>query len=189
MAGVLDEIFALYRRNGNRRYAPEGLSQLQHALQCAQLAERFGATSPMIAAALLHDYGHLLETNDEAPLVQGRQNSHAAVGARHLSAIFPPSVTEPIRLHVTAKRHLCAVDQHYFEALSPGSLLTLKSQGGLLSASETRAFLAEPHAQAAILLRRWDDMSKDPAATTPAWEHFRLYLQEALARPSADVAA
>lgn len=180
MSHLVDDIFSLYRRKGSRIYGRESVSQLLHALQCAQIAERHGADAAMISAALLHDYGHLVGTRDEALLQQGEHVWHAAVGARLLSRIFPASVTEPIRLHVMAKRHLCATDPRYFEALSQGSLVTLKDQGGILSAHETSAFLAEPHADAAILLRRWDDHAQDPEAETPPLEYFRRYLCEAL---------
>ena len=181
MSSVLDDIFALYRREGSRAYGPERLSQLQHGLQCARNAERFGAGADMIAAALLHDYGHLVGTDDDDLLRLGAHTWHAAVGARLLARSFPPAVTEPIRLHVAAKRHLCATDHDYFQTLSPGSLLTLKQQGGLLTPAESRSFLAEPFARAAMLLRRWDDMAKDPAAETPDLDYFRPHVSEALA--------
>ena len=180
MPHVVDDIFALYREKGGRPYGLEPLSQLQHALQCAQIAERFGASAAMITAALLHDYGHLVEAKDETLRREDEHTGHAALGARLLSRCFPPDVTEPIRLHVVAKRCLCATDPDYYQTLSQGSLITLKQQGGLLTAEECEAFLMQPYAKAALLLRRWDDMSKDPAAKTPDFEYFRCYLEEAL---------
>ena len=191
MALCVEKILDLYRQKGEQLYGRDQVrvNHLHHALQCAQLAERFGAGAAMIAAALLHDVGHLWSAADEALSGESVHIGHATRGARWLSRWFAPAVTEPIRLHVAAKRYLCACDTHYFEALSPGSLITLKLQGGLFSPSEAKAFIAEPFARAAILLRRWDDMSKDPEARPPDLEYFRRYAEETLSPQESEAAA
>jgi phosphonate degradation associated HDIG domain protein len=191
VAHCVEEILDLYRQKGEQPYGrdPVRVSQLHHALQCAQLAERFGAGAAMITAAFLHDFGHLHSGADEASPGVSIDTSHATRGARWLSRWFAPAVTEPIRLHVAAKRYLCACDTHYFETLSPGSLITLKLQGGLFSPSEAKAFVAEPFAQAALLLRRWDDMAKDPEARPPDLEYFRRYAEESLSPRESEATA
>jgi gamma-butyrobetaine dioxygenase len=154
----LDEVLALYERWAPERY-DEGVTQLEHALQTAALAEAAGASDALVAAALLHDVGHLFE------LAAGRFRSdldrrHEAAGAEWLSDLLPPAVTAPIALHVLAKRHLCAVDATYAAALSPGSTASLAKQGGPLSTTEAEAFAAQLGAEDAVALRRWDDQAK-----------------------------
>jgi gamma-butyrobetaine dioxygenase len=154
----LDEVLALYERWGPERYDEE-VTQLEHALQTAALAEAEGAPDPLVAAALLHDVGHLFE------LAAGRfrtdvDRRHEDAGADWLADLLPPEVTDPIALHVLAKRHLCAVDGAYAAALSPGSVASLARQGGPLGPTEAAAFAARPGAEAAIALRRWDDRGK-----------------------------
>ena len=126
-----------------------------------------------MAAALLHDIGHL---RSEA------ESRHGEAGARWLSQWFGEAVTEPVRLHVAAKRYLCAVDAGYFGLLSAESVRTLSLQGGPMTAAEAAAFEALPHARDAVAVRRWDDQAKDPAITPPRFAHFAPLL-EALARP------
>lgn len=164
------------------------MTQLAHAVQCAHLAERFGADDALVTAALLHDYGHLLDAFVSPLGMTAADERHALDGARHLSPWFPAAVTEPIRLHVAAKRFLCSTDPRYYEKLSAGSLVTLQLQGGLMTAAEVEEFSAGPYADAAIHLRRWDDLAKDPAAQSPELEHFRAFMREAM-RPCGTVSA
>jgi gamma-butyrobetaine dioxygenase len=146
----------------------------EHMLQAGALAEATGAQDALVAAALLHDIGHLLGEADE--------DRHGEAGARWLSQWFGDAVTEPVRLHVPAKRYLCAADGGYFGLLSPESVHTLWRQGGPMTAAEAAAFEALPHARDAVAVRRWDDQAKDPAVTPPRFAHFAPLL-EALARP------
>lgn len=158
VAASLDEVFGLFERFGGDHY-DETLRQNEHALQAAALARRDGASDALVAAALLHDVGHLLD------LAAGGTErcvdlAHEATGARYLSALFAPQVTGPIALHVRAKRYRCAVDPTYLDSLSPGSTRSLERQGGPLTSSECRSFEANPGWRDAVSLRGWDDAAK-----------------------------
>jgi phosphonate degradation associated HDIG domain protein len=146
----------------------------EHMLQAGALAEAAGANPALVGAALLHDIGHLLgETDDDR---------HGETGARWLSQWFGEAVTEPVRLHVPAKRYLCGADAEYFGLLSSESVRTLALQGGPMTEAEVAAFEALPHARDAVAVRRWDDQAKDPAVTAPGFAHFAPLLG-ALLRP------
>ena len=172
---VTQEIVALYQRRGPAMYG-EGVTQNEHALQAAWLAERAAARPALIAAALLHDIGHLLHNLPEDIAEQGVDTQHEALGSAWLSQHFGPEVSEPVRLHVGAKRYLCRVEPAYFDALSEASKLSLRLQGGPLSAEEATAFAALPFARDAVQLRRWDDEAKCLELETPAFEYFIPYL-------------
>ena len=162
----------------------------EHMLQAGVLAEAAGAQASLVAAALLHDIGHLLGEalrGGEGPPPQAAKpagssppastdDQHEETGARWLSQWFGEAVTEPVRLHVAAKRYLCAVDAGYFGLLSAESVRTLSLQGGPMTAAEVAAFEALPHGRAAAAVRRWDDQAKDPAVTPPRFEHFASLL-------------
>ena len=144
----------------------------EHMLQAGALAEAAGAEDPLVAAALLHDVGHLFGADEDR---------HGESGALWLSQWFGTAVTEPVRLHVPAKRYLCAVDAGYFGLLSAESVRTLSLQGGPMAAADVTAFESLPHARDAVAVRRWDDQAKDPAVSPPRFTHFAPLL-EALAR-------
>lgn len=167
--------FALLERKGTSQYGEEPVSQLEHALQCATLAETEGAEAALIVAALFHDIGHLADPEFEAAMARGEDRWHEELGAAYLSGIFGPSVTDPVRMHVSAKRYLCAVENGYFATLSPASVKSLAMQGGPFGAEEAAAFIGQPNACAAVRVRRWDDLAKIPAARTPPLAHFRQY--------------
>jgi gamma-butyrobetaine dioxygenase len=145
-------------------------------LQAAALAERDGAAAALVAAALLHDVGHFTGAVHGRDLTAGTDNRHSHQGADWLAAWFGPEVTEPVRLHVAAKRYLCAVEPDYFGRLSEASVYTLSVQGGVMSAQEVAAFEADPHAVDAVRLRRWDEAAKEPEANDPGFEHYRELL-------------
>lgn len=151
---------------GERQYsgsAREPVTAMAHALQCADLAAHEGAPPALVAAALLHDVGHLLVDDDPT----GRRNDvHEILGPRLLEHEFPESVTEPIRLHVAAKRYLCAVEPGYHARLSPASKHSLELQGGPMTPGAAEIFVARRHAREAIALRRWDDAAKVPGLPT-----------------------
>jgi phosphonate degradation associated HDIG domain protein len=178
---VIGEIFARFTRYGHLEYG-ESVTQEQHALQTACFAEREGADTLLIAATLLHDFGHLLHDEDAAD--QDIDALHEELGARFLQHYFVPEVVEPGRLHVQAKRYLCAVDPEYFSTLSPASVQSLELQGGPFNPTEKAKFEALPHWQAAIRLRRWDDLGKDPTMETPPLAHYRPHIEAGL-KPSA----
>jgi gamma-butyrobetaine dioxygenase len=157
---IIDELFA---GPGARAYLGEPVTIGAHMLQAGALAEAAGADPPLVAAALLHDIGHLRQATDAR---------HGEAGARWLSQWFGVAVTEPVRLHVAAKRYLCAVEPGYFGLLSAESVRTLSRQGGPMTAGEAAAFEALPHARDAVAVRRWDDQAKDPAVTPPPFPHF-----------------
>jgi len=177
---VLAEIRERFLQRGTAWYAGEQVQQIEHALQAASLAEEDGATSELIAAALLHDYGHLLHNFGEECAEEGIDDHHEGLGAKHLSRYFGPAVTDPIRFHVAAKRYLCAVKPEYLSGLSEASILSLKLQGGPFTPEEAAEFVSRPHAEAAIRLRYWDDRAKVVGLSTPNFAHFEKHLQAAL---------
>lgn len=158
-AQSIDEVEALFERHGGERY-DEALSQLAHAEQTAALAAAAGAPAPLVAAALLHDVGHLLELAAAGARDRTTDLRHEARGSAWLAPLFPPAVTAPIALHVRAKRYRCAVDPSYLQVLSAGSVASLERQGGPMGADEVRAFEANPGWEEAVALRGWDDEAK-----------------------------
>jgi phosphonate degradation associated HDIG domain protein len=166
---VIEELFA---SEGAADYLGEAVTQATHMLQAAALAEQAGATPALVAAALLHDVGHFTGTVTGRDLMRGTDNRHSEQGANWLARWFGPDVTEPVRLHVAAKRYLCAVEPGYFERLSPGSVYTLGVQGGPMAADEVAEFEVTPFAEDACQVRRWDDEAKNPDAPTPPFGHF-----------------
>lgn len=172
MALRIADIDRLLRDHGHIAYSGEGVSQAEHALQSGMLAEREGAPSALVTAAFLHDLGHLMNLQGETPSARGIDDRHQYFAIPFLRGLFSAEVLEPIRLHVDAKRALCALEPDYYEALSPDSRRSLTLQGGVFTRAETEAFLARPHADDALRLRRWDDRAKVPGAATPPLEHF-----------------
>lgn len=178
MAMTLDEIVGLYEKRGAAQYGGEAVSQLEHALQCASLAEAAGAASPLVAASLLHDLGHLLAGRPHE-LGNDADDGHQNTVLPFLRGVFPDAVLEPIRLHVDAKRHLCAVEPAYWDALSAASRHSLTLQGGRFGVAESERFLAQPYARDAVALRRWDDLAKVPGRATHGLGHFTQMLRRA----------
>jgi len=170
---VADEIFNLFAQRGDAAYFGEPVSQTEHALQAANLAELEGAPSSLVVAALLHDVGHLLHGWGEDAAERGVDARHEAAGEAWLARYFGPEVTEPVRLHVDAKRYLCRADPAYLEGLSPASLQSLKLQGGPFSAREAAGFESQLYFSEAVRLRRWDDLAKVPSRVVPSCEHYR----------------
>jgi phosphonate degradation associated HDIG domain protein len=154
------DLLALYAEKGGKEYG-ERVTQTAHALQSAALAEAEQAPPPLVVASLLHDIGHLL-----AKQVDDVDDRHEHIAAGYLARIFGPAVSEPIRLHVDAKRWLCACEPGYFATLSAASVRSLALQGGPFSPEEAAAFRLRPYAGEAIRLRRWDDLAKIPDAKT-----------------------
>jgi phosphonate degradation associated HDIG domain protein len=173
---IIDEIFQMYRERGGRFYG-ESITETQHALQCATFAQRAAEPPEMIAACLIHDYGHLCHDFGEEIADRGIDAAHEDLGAEHLAAWFPPEVVEPVRLHVAAKRYLCWKNRDYLDALSTASRQSLHLQGGAMSDTEALAFEAHPHFRAAIRLRHFDDLGKVPDMQTPDFEEFREVLR------------
>lgn len=179
---AIERIFAILAGPGNDQWydGDERVSQLDHALQCATLAEREGAPASLISAALLHDIGHLSNLAARSAVDSGVDARHEEIGVAVLEPWFGPAVLEPIRLHVAAKRYLTRIDPYYLHQLSWGSVRSLEVQGGSMSEQDAAAFIAAPFAADAVRLRRWDDLAKMKGLATPPLEHFRPYLQQAL---------
>ena len=175
-AASVDEVLDLYRSYANDRY-DEDITQLDHALQTAALARAEGADDALVAAALLHDVGHLLDLAQHGQRSTSTEDlGHEGRGARYLAALFPPSVTGPIALHVRAKRYRCAVDPGYHAGLSAGSTASLVLQGGPMSPDEAEQFAANPASAAAVQLRRWDDGGKVDGIEVPSLADYRPLL-------------
>ena len=172
-----DEVVALYDRWGGVHY-DEAVTQTDHALQCAVLAVRAGADEALVAAALLHDVGHLLELDRSAGTIGdlGVDRDHEALGARWLASLFPAAVTRPVALHVAATRYLCAIEPAYRAGLSDGSVRSLAVQGGAMADAEVQRFAALPGAEPAVSLRRWDDDGKVVGLQVEPFEHYRALL-------------
>lgn len=168
----IPDIEKLFRDHGHIAYAGEGVSQMEHALQAARLAEEARAPIELVTAAFLHDLGHLLNLQGETPTKRGIDDQHQYFAIPFLRPLFRPPVIEAIRLHVDAKRALCALDPEYYETLSQDSRRSLTLQGGIFSKEETQAFLAKPHAEDAMQVRRWDDGAKVPGTVTPPISHY-----------------
>jgi phosphonate degradation associated HDIG domain protein len=177
--GVVDHVRELFARRGAVNYGREAVTQLEHGLQAAWLAEQSGASPALIAAALLHDVGHLLhELSADAPAA-GIDDVHEALGERWLRRHFGPEVCEPVRQHVAAKRYLCAVDPDYAAQLSAPSRHSLMLQGGPLTPAEARQFEALERFSDCVALRRWDDQAKTVGLATPGLEHFLAAVRQA----------
>ena len=164
---IVDEIERLFAARGDSEYGGEAVSQREHALQAAAAAIADGADEPLVAAALLHDVGHLLHDLPADAPDAGIDDHHENSAARFLVAHFGPEVCEPVRLHVAAKRYLTAVEPDYLAKLSGPSVTSLMLQGGPMSSAEQEAFRANPHWQAALRLRRYDEAAKVAGAVTP----------------------
>jgi len=170
---IAEQLADLYARLGHECYG-EGVTLLEHSLLTAQAAERAGASDHLVVACLLHDIGHLLEESDDAYGV----HDHGDVSGDYLARYFPASVSEPARLHVAAKRYLCATDAEYTAVLSEASRYTLEKQGGPMSSAERREFEANPYHREGVRLRRWEDMAgKQRGTRSPDWSHFHPLLE------------
>jgi phosphonate degradation associated HDIG domain protein len=189
MALTLPDIRHLFDTYGAMAYSGEPVTQLQHALQSAALAEGAGAEDALVGAAFLHDLGHLLNLQGETPTARGIDDLHQYFALPFLRPLFSDAVLEPIRLHVDAKRCLCAIDADYFSKLSADSVRSLKLQGGVFSEPEAEEFLRKPFAQDALSLRRWDDLAKQPERDTPPLDHYIQLIERLSAQHGATTQA
>ncbi len=168
----IDTIINILSLKGHQQYGEESVSQLDHALQCATLAETSGASKELITACLLHDFGHLIHELGKDAANQEFNDHHEELSVKYLKHLFGESVTEPIRLHVEAKRYLCAIKPNYFSILSPASKKSLELQGGVFSTDAATKFINQPYAKDAVKLRIWDDQAKVIGKKTPDLKHF-----------------
>ncbi len=178
MPSVADEVVSIFAKRGESAYYGEDVSQLEHALQAALCAQTQGASKALIVAALVHDIGHLLDDGPEDIADQGIDSKHEEVGRRWLEGRFGKEVSEPVALHVPAKRYLCATNANYLAKLSQASIQSLALQGGPMSLEEVREFEANPFHKEAVLLRGWDDEAKIPKMPTPRIQDYRPLIDE-----------
>lgn len=188
MAFTLQDIEQLFVERGHRAYDGEPVTQLQHALQTAALAEQAGAAPALITACLLHDLGHLIADRPGTPSLDGLDDKHQYFVLPFLRGLFGAAVLDPIRLHVEAKRYLCFVEPDYDAVLSADSRRSLVLQGGSFDAGQAVDFASMPGAPDAIRLRRWDDMAKTPGLATESLDYY-LHIAEGVASPSRQPAA
>jgi [1-hydroxy-2-(trimethylamino)ethyl]phosphonate dioxygenase len=181
---IVDRILAVFDQPEGHAHYGEGVSEREHALQAAQLAEQAGAPPSLVAACLLHDIGHLLHGLGEDIAARGIDAKHEAVGAAYLARYFTDDVVGPVALHVDAKRYRVAADPPYAATLSPASVRSLALQGGPMDADEMKRYIAKKHAIAALRLREWDDLAKVVGRVTPAPLHFRAALTACLRSPA-----
>jgi phosphonate degradation associated HDIG domain protein len=169
---VLDQVVELFHLHGHSVYdglREEPVTALEHALQCAQLAEWADAPTPLVVAALLHDIGHFIAPARGSDAID---DVHELRALGLLVTAFDADVIEPIRLHVQAKRYLVSVDPKYAATLTPASMHTLGLQGGAMSPDELHLFETLPHSAQAVALRRWDDLAKQPGRRTPTLGYY-----------------
>jgi phosphonate degradation associated HDIG domain protein len=177
---IVDEVCELFATKGHAAYVGEPVSQLEHALQAAHYAQQEQAGDALVVAALLHDIGHLVHKLPEDAADHGIDTRHEHMGHAWLKRYCGPEVTEPIRLHVPAKRYLCATDVEYQSQLSPASIQSLALQGGPFTPAEVAEFERNPHFRAAVALRRWDDLAKIPDLAVPPLDAYRPQLSRVL---------
>jgi phosphonate degradation associated HDIG domain protein len=170
---IADEIIALFETKGGANYSGEKITQLEHACQAAQLAEKDGNDDEVILAAFLHDLGHLLDEGEEEMDGYGVKD-HEAIGAEYLKARgFSAKITTLVNAHVEAKRYLCAVNQRYFDNLSHASKMTLTFQGGVMREDELDVFERNPLKNLIIKMRTWDEEAKHENISLPDLSLFR----------------
>ena len=177
---IISDIFYMLKTKGaNLQYGNENVTQLEHALQCAELAEKNNCSHDIITAALLHDIGHLLY-NGQDPIHQDKDGHHENLGAEYLSQHFGDEVTLPIQAHVDSKRYLASVEEGYYNLLSEASKKSLAVQGGAFTKEEAEEFINKPFMKEAVELRRFDDQAKIFNKKTSNLEHFRTYIEKSL---------
>lgn len=179
---IVPFIADIFERRGAEDYLGEPVTVSEHMLQSAALAEHDGADDDLVAAALLHDIGHFTSEFGTYTVDDTEDRHHDEAGAAILAAYFPPVVTECVRLHVAAKRYLCAVDPGYFAKLSQASVHTLSLQGGPMSEDEAVEFRRHPFHDQAVRVRLWDEGGKVPGMTTRTFADYVPLLQRIVDR-------
>jgi phosphonate degradation associated HDIG domain protein len=174
---TLDDVLQAYRDHGHRHYG-EAVTELQHALQSAVFAREAGEPPVVVAAALLHDFGHLCHTLGEDAADRGIDAQHEQRGYETLRLVFSEAIADACRLHVAAKRYLCRKEPGYLDGLSDASRTSLLLQGGPMSPDEAEAFELEPHFALAVRVRRYDDLAKVPDLAVPPLDHFIPLLRD-----------
>lgn len=177
---ITQEILHLFETNGGSMYGGEAVTQLEHALQCAELARKHNASNELITASLLHDIGHLLHDLPDDASDKGIDDMHELLGEKYLTKHFKLGAVQPVKLHVQAKRYLCSTEPGYLETLSTPSKISLEFQGGLMDKDEVALFEKNEFYKEAVNLRRWDDLAKDPNFVSPSIETFTNAIESSL---------
>jgi [1-hydroxy-2-(trimethylamino)ethyl]phosphonate dioxygenase len=178
MGASLEPLWTLLNTEGRKMPSDAATSLLHHSLKSATLAHESGEDAFMVTACLLHDIGHLLHGDFAPGDRRPSADRHHVLGAAFLSLWFGPRVTEPVRLHVMAKRCLCAADRDYFGSMSRQSRHSLVLQGGPSSPEEAARFMSLPHAAAAIALRRIDDRANREVSKPRSLALFRGLVED-----------
>ena len=177
---IVSYLFDLLKTKGSDlQYGNENVTQLEHALQCAELAEKNNHSKEIITAALLHDIGHLLY-NGKDPIHEGVDGKHENLGADYLAQYFDEKITLPIRAHVNSKRYLAFAEESYYNLLSEASKISLVAQGGPFTKEEAEKFINQPLMKEAVELRKFDDLAKELNKITPPIEYFQQYVESSL---------
>jgi phosphonate degradation associated HDIG domain protein len=176
--GIADEVLSLFQKRGTSAYFGEHVSMTEHSLQAAYFGREEAAPRSLVLAALLHDIGHLVEDVPDELSDWTADAHHEQTGADWLAERFRPEVWEPVRLHVAAKRYLCATDPSYVSMLSQASIVTLELQGGALTPKEVLQFETHRGFREAVRLRRWDDQGKVAGLKTPGLAEYRGLIEE-----------
>ncbi len=170
---IVDFLIDMFNTRGQAEYLGEAVSQSDHMLQCAVVADQFDSSDSLILASLLHDVGHFLHDHPVDCADHGIDSEHEKIGDDFLKKFYPPEVTEPIRMHVDSKRYLCATEEGYFDKLSEASIQSLALQGGAMNEDDVKAFEANPHIKDALALRRYEEAGKSEGVETPTIENYR----------------
>lgn len=177
---VVDFLIEMFNTRGQDEYLGEAISQSEHMLQCAVVADQFDASETVILASLLHDVGHFMHDLDFDCADHGIDSRHEDVASDFLKKFYPAEVTEPVRMHVDAKRYLCAVEDDYFDKLSEASVHSLNLQGGPMNEAEVKSFEESPHLKDALDLRRYEEAGKCEGVETPKIEDYRALMEKYL---------
>lgn len=177
---VVDYIIDLFNNKGGELYGGEAVTQLQHGLQAAHHAYLAKSSDALIAAALLHDIGHLIHDLPDDATDKGIDDLHEQLGAEFLETYFIQEVVESVKLHVDAKRYLCLVEPGYYDTLSPVSQASLLLQGGVMNTKEKENFEKNKFYKEAVVLRKWDDLAKDPDLSTNNIEFYKEIISNSL---------
>ncbi len=182
---IVEFIAGIFERRGAEEYLGEPVTMAEHMLQGAYLAEADGAPEELVAAALLHDIGHFTSEFGAYSPDDVEDKHHDEAGGELLQHFFPPVIVDCVRLHVSAKRYLCATDPNYFSKLSPASVHTLSLQGGPMNAEEVAEFRRNPHHEQAVRVRLWDEGGKIAGLKTKSFRDYVPLLERVVRRHSA----
>jgi len=182
----VDQVFEVLASGGGTAYFGEPVTVLEHCLQAASIVRGDGGAETLVAAALLHDLGHLLHGEGEDAAGRGLDTQHEELAAAMLAGHLPEVVLDPIRMHVAAKRYLCFAEPEYMAGLSPASIESLALQGGPMTGPEAEQFLAAPHAREAVQLRRADDAAKIAGLDVPDLSTYRALVASLWSQPVDD---